>query len=117
MIILVTGSRTFENREFLFNSLDNLVIDVAPDTIEAVIHDNRQGAAKLADAWCLSRGVQPVRCPILFQHIDNAEPRHNHIMMKLGPDLIVAFLDEEKTSDIITIADIYKIEVLELRNL
>jgi hypothetical protein len=112
MIILVTGGRAFNDREFVFASLDNLAEDVAPETIEAVIHGNAQGADKLADAWCLSRGVQPIRCPALFQKIPDAAKYRNRIMARLKPDLVVAFPGKSGTFDMIGVARRNKIEVV-----
>jgi hypothetical protein len=113
MIILVTGDRSFNKREFIFATLDNLVEE---DDIEAVIHGNAQGAERLADAWCLSRGVQPIRCPALFQKIPDAGRHRNQIMISLDPDLVVAFIDkvsnEDNTFDIIEKAHQNDIEVV-----
>lgn len=113
MIILVTSGRAFDDRERVFASLDDLSEDIKPDTIEAVIHGNTQGAPKIADAWCLSRGVQPVRCPALFQKIPDAEHYRNVIMAKLLPDLVVAFPGEDGTFDMIEVARENNIEVIQ----
>jgi hypothetical protein len=102
MIILVTGGRAFNDWEFIFASLDNIAEDIG--TIEAVIHGNTQGVDKLADSWCLSRGVQPIRCPALFQKIPDAAKYRNRIMARLKPDLVVAFPGKSDTFDMIEVA-------------
>ena len=114
MIILVTGGRAFHDREFIFNTLDDLAESIDPDTIEAVIHGNCQGTDRLTDAWCMSRGVQPIRCPAMWNKIPDAGKHRNRIMARLRPDLVLAFPGHNGTRDMIRVARRNKISVEEV---
>lgn len=102
-IVLVTGGRTYSNREFLFNYLDKLH---AIKPISLIVHGGATGADDLAGQWAMSRGV-----PIWMFHITKEDwerygnragkVRNRHMLQTSKPDLIVAFNGGSGTTDMI----------------
>lgn len=107
MKLLVTGGREYDDWPHVRKVLDALH---ARTPITHVIHGacadrfgNMRGADKLADDWAFENGVQPVRCPALWDfHGRAAGPRRNALMLPLKPDYWVSFPGNKGTADMVT---------------
>jgi hypothetical protein len=101
--VLVCGGRDYANEDALAFFMDKLAADAAAagDPITHVIHGAYRGADLLADAWAMAHGIQPVRCPALWErYAKEAGPRRNRAMLALCPDVLVAFPGARGTDDI-----------------
>lgn len=99
MKVLVFGGREFQDRKFLFDTLDALH---KSQPFTHVIHGAYKGADALADEWAMRRGVQPVRCPANWDWFGPpAGPIRNRSMLELNPDYWVAFTGGVGTADMI----------------
>jgi hypothetical protein len=95
--LLVFGGRDFTAWNFLRDYLDAVAKEFE---VTHVIHGDYRGADKLADKWALLRGIQPVRCPALWDaHDRRAGPIRNGRMVELRPDLAVGFVGGDGTAD------------------
>lgn len=111
MKVLVCGGRDFAATAFVFDVLD---AQHAIFHFTHVIHGDARGADTLADAWALSRGVQPVRCPALWKLHGSliAGPKRNEAMAALHPDLVIAFPGGKGTANMLRIAAAQGIKTL-----
>jgi hypothetical protein len=117
MKVLVCGGREYADKEALYKFLDELLSD-EEYMITHVIHGDAPGADKLAHGWAVSKGIQPVRCPALWQVGDTYNPKagleRNQAMLELGPDVVVAFPGNRGTQHMVRIARAKKIPVMEV---
>lgn len=108
MKVLICGGRDYENVEAFAAFMDRLAAQyvAAGDPITHVIHGAYRGADTLADDWAVQHGIQPVRCPALWEKFANtAGPRRNRAMLALNPDVLVAFPGRRGTEDMWEAAD------------
>lgn len=117
MKVLVCGGRDYQNRKYLFDSLDAIHYhEGVNEKISIVIHGANRGADTLADEWALSRGVQPVRCPANWTRYEKAAgPRRNRLMLLLQPDLCIAFDGGDGTTRMVELAHSAGIKIKDLR--
>ncbi|HEY6021727.1 MAG TPA: DUF2493 domain-containing protein [Candidatus Paceibacterota bacterium] len=116
--VIICGSRTFEDEEFLFSKMDeihartpiSLVIEGECDVTEI-------NADKLGRKWAESRGIEVLPFPteVSVKIRRSAGPIRNNKMLREGhPDLVVAFIDQmlstsRGTSHMISIAERAKV--------
>lgn len=95
MRLLVFGSRTFGDREFLFNTLNEFYDAVeVPPTV--VIEGEAPGADTLGRLWAESHDIEVVKYPADWaQHGRAAGPIRNRQMLVDGkPDYGIGFIDK-----------------------
>lgn len=90
LTVLVTGSRDWVSEDVIHSWLD--LID-RESRIDLLIHgDCPTGADHMADEWCRSRGVDADRHPADWEKYGKrAGFLRNDQMVKLGPDVVLAF--------------------------
>lgn len=93
-VIAVTGGRDYNERATVYSELDMYREQFG---FMVVIHGHARGLDTLADDWCLERGVQPARCPALWEYwqkrgrVKVAGAKRNKAMALLEPDRLLAF--------------------------
>jgi hypothetical protein len=113
--LLVCGGRDYDDKEFLFEFLDSVSFDIGdtPRKITHLIHGNARGADAFAHGWAVTRGVQPVMVPALWDlHGPSAGAMRNIAMLALGPDLVVAFPGGKGTAHMVRIAERAQVKVI-----
>ena len=97
MIVLVTGGRDYSDVKKLRAALDKLN---SLHPFELLVHGCATGADTLAARWAMSRGIHPVGVPALWDFYGKgAGHLRNLAMLKLEPDLVIAFPGGEGTAD------------------
>ena len=98
MRVLITGSRNWKNREFLYEVLDQLELD----DIEVLIEGEATGADTMARQWAESRyiGNRVLKFPANWDTYGRAAgPIRNKQMLVEGkPTLCIAFSEDLTTS-------------------
>jgi len=115
MRILVTGGRSYADRDAVWSALDRVH---AKRGLTCVIHGAATGADEHARAWCIARRipmeVYPANWrPVVGGGIDrSAGPRRNADMLERGrPDGVVAFPGGTGTADMVRRAEAAGIKV------
>jgi len=99
MIVLVCGGRDFQGRNFAWNQLDDVH---ALEHIQLLVHGAASGADSIGAQWADRHGVQQVACPANWGYYDQAAgPVRNKAMLKLRPQLVIAFLGGNGTADMV----------------
>ena len=89
VIIAVTGGRYYTDSECVYRILDAYHKD---KTIHEIFSGGASGADYLAEQWALERSVPVRRFDADWKtHGRAAGPIRNRMMMKAGPDLLIAF--------------------------
>lgn len=109
MRLLVCGGRDYQDRQFVFDSLDKIL---AKRVVTLVIHGACQGrdgklrgADRWADEWAEERLIERLPCPADWgQHGLKAGPLRNAHMLTLQPDGVVAFPGGRGTDGMATLA-------------
>lgn len=113
MILIVAGSRTFENDDVVFGCLDRLSAD-----IDMIIHGGcPTGPDAIADAWAWRCEHEVKRFPADWKkHGRAAGPIRNREMAKFGTHLL-AFWDGNSpgTKSMIDIAEEYDVQTIIVR--
>lgn len=93
MRLLVFGTRTFSNREALYQILDEYDKD---QRISLVIEGEAPGADSLGRDWAISRGIEVAKFPAAWDiHGRAAGPIRNRQMVVEGkPDNAIGFVDK-----------------------
>lgn len=120
MRVLVCGGRDYNDRERVYNVLDQITLHQGlgpnPDPVKQIIHGGASGADYLADCWAKSRGVE-VRCfPAKWRTYGKpAGPIRNQQMLDEGkPDLVVAFPGHRGTPNMVARAKKAGVKVIEV---
>ena len=112
MKVVVTGGRSYANRELVYDVLDRL------HGVVFLIHGGAPGADRLASDWADSRGVINVsfnvRPNAWTRFGRRAGPLRNEQMMVLKPDLVIAFPGGKGTRNCILQARRRNIQVVEI---
>jgi hypothetical protein len=112
MIVLVCGGRDYLNAKRIYDILDSLI------NVELIIHGGANGADFCAGEWAKSKDIHcseiraiwyPARGGVLDR---GAGPKRNRIMIKLKPDLVVAFPGGRGTEDMVRVAEENNVRVL-----
>jgi hypothetical protein len=103
-VIVVSGGRNYEDRDFLFAALDHAH---AKKPISLLIQGGcKSGADLLAKRWCLDRGVHCAQIDALWDFFGNsAGPKRNRAMFLLKPDGLIAFDGGNGTADAVACAE------------
>lgn len=98
MIILVCGGRNYLDYEAVKRALDMLRERYA---VEMVIHGDARGADHLARGWAHQNGVHCAAVPALWGPLGRkaAGTERNRAMLRLRPDMVVAFPGQSGTRD------------------
>lgn len=91
MKVIIAGSRTFSDYEFLKTSLDSILTgsDIT------VISGAAEGADKLGERYAAERGFDVVQVPADWKKLGRAAgPKRNAQMAEMG-DTLIAFWDGE----------------------
>lgn len=94
MRLLVCGSRTFNDRDFVWSVLDRLLRDEG--NIEIVINGGAQGADSLGFQWALVNHLPALTVPANWEEYGKAAGpiRNEAMLVNYEPDLVVAFTDK-----------------------
>lgn len=95
--ILVCGGRDFDDRDRISRILTE---HVGPADI--IISGNADGADAIAASWARQHGIDLCICPANWAHHGlSAGPIRNAAMIKLQPDLVIAFPGGKGTQDML----------------
>lgn len=116
MRVLVCGGRDYTQRDCVFRVLDALAL---VESVEEVIHGAARGADSLAGKWAQARGVKETPVPANWYpqpgKLDRgAGFKRNRAMLKLRPDLVVAFPGGNGTADMVQTSRDAGIRVMEV---
>lgn len=117
MIVLVCGGRDFGDRQFVYDTLDELD---QREEITCIVHGGATGADAHADGWAMSRGRVATRYPVQDwewrSHGKRAGAMRNQRMLDEGkPDMVVAFPGGRGTADMVRRAKRAGVSVVEPR--
>lgn len=103
-VILVSGGRDYEDREFVFASLDHAH---AKTPIVMIVQGGcKTGADRLAKLWAISRRVHCAQVDALWDEFGHsAGPKRNRAMFYLCPDGMIAFPGGDGTADAVRAAN------------
>jgi hypothetical protein len=109
--VLVCGGRNFNDREFVFQTLDDIAREA--DGIVEVIEGGAMGADYLGGLWAAIRKTKRTTVPADWRkHGRAAGPIRNSEMLALKPDLVIAFPGGKGTQDMIGKAERAGVRVL-----
>lgn len=114
MIVLVTGGRNYNDVARV-----NAVLEAVHKEhhIQILVHGCATGADTLAAIWAMKRGIHPAGVPALWDFYEKlAGSIRNGAMMRLKPDLVVAFPGGTGTANMIGQARQAGIRVMEVNN-
>ncbi len=112
MLVLITGGRTFSDRELLFEALDRLHLTHG---FTSVLHGGASGVDALAGEWAKERGIHVTACHADWKkHGRAAGPIRNQAMLEKQPKLVVAFPGGKGTADMVRRAREAGIEVVDV---
>jgi hypothetical protein len=119
MKFLVCGGREYGDDVFLFTYLDEVRKRLETDKVKLthVIHGDARGADRLAQAWAVTRAVQPVRVPALWEMLGpKAGAFRNANMLALldQNDFVIAFPGGAGTAHMVSIAMRAKVTVIQV---
>ena len=110
--ILVCGGIDFKDKHCVFETLSALDTLHFPHKFH-VIHGDATGADSFANEWAESNGCTVVPCPADW---DTHGPIHNKQMLKLKPDIVVAFPGGKGTEHMVKIAKEAGVAVIRITN-
>lgn len=110
MKIIIAGSRSFSDKEFLFKSLDKISENIA---ITEVVSGTARGADKLGEEWGKSRGITVKQFPADWNYYGKRAGYVRNEEMAKYADGLVAFWDKQSkgTKHMIDLATKYNISV------
>ena len=93
--IMVTGSRDWPDKQYVWRILDDIVArerSKDPDTFFVLLHGSARGAGEFASAWANRRGISERRVPAKWRELGRtAGLIRNRQMVEQGPDIVCAF--------------------------
>jgi hypothetical protein len=105
-LVLVTGSRELESMDIV----DSALSAIRPSFL---IHGDATGADSLVQSWGWQHKTHVAAVPALWAHYgDPAGPIRNSEMLKLRPELLVAFPGGSGTKDMVSKAKARGVPVL-----
>jgi hypothetical protein len=106
--VLVCGGRDFTG------DVSHILDDVnARHGIDLIIHGGAKGADSLAEQWAFRREIDCLRVPAKWKrHGKAAGPMRNTEMLKLKPNLVVAFPGGKGTENMVKQAKVAGISVI-----
>lgn len=117
MKVVVTGGRDFDDRPVVFRTLWTLHQERGPFTLLA--HGMARGADTLAGEWAHAAGVRVAEfkpLPIEYAKYRQGAPlvRNTRMLVKVQPDLVIAFPGHNGTADCVKKARAMGVEVIEI---
>lgn len=110
--VLVCGGRKYDNYELVEQTLDPLVAQ-----IDLIIEGGAAGADELANRWAIRNDIPRLTVPAEWTKYGRAAGAiRNVAMLKLGPDLVIAFPGGKGTAHMVKIAKEEEIEVKEIQD-
>lgn len=115
VVIAVTGGRDYLERHTVLSEMDRHHQQLR---FRVVVHGDASGLDALVDAWCLLRGVQPARCPALWEYwrrqgtVKVAGHKRNAAMTLLHPERLLAFPGGNGTQGMVDACTALGIEVI-----
>lgn len=93
--IMVTGSRDWLDKQYVWHILDGIVAREKakdPDAFFRLLHGGARGADEFAGAWANRRGITEEVIHAKWRTIGrNAGLIRNRQLIEMGPDIVVAF--------------------------
>lgn len=93
--IMVTGSRDWPDKQYVWRILDDIVARERrrdPDTFFVLMHGSARGADEFASAWANRRGISERRVPAKWRTLGRAAGLiRNRQMLEQNPDIVCAF--------------------------
>jgi hypothetical protein len=87
--VIVCGGRDFSDKHFLFSKLDEFHQN---NNITTIIEGGANGADFLAKCWANTNGIECITVQADWKtHGKAAGPIRNSEMLKLNPDVVIAF--------------------------
>jgi YspA, cpYpsA-related SLOG family len=98
--IIIAGSRTITDKEFVFKELDRMLLPILNE-IECVISGLAKGIDTLGKEWGIERGVKVVEFPAKWKELGRkAGPVRNEQMLVEGKaNYVIAFQDCRENPD------------------
>lgn len=97
--ILVCGGRDFNDKKFVDKTLDEIMNS---NDISKIIQGEASGADKLAKLYALEKGIPLVSLAADWNKFGKAAgPLRNDEMLKLNPNLVIAFPGGKGTKDMV----------------
>lgn len=114
MRVLVCGGRTFNNRDFVYSTLDTLH---KKERITIIIQGGATGADTLAKLWAITRKIPYIEFSANWKAYGlSAGNIRNALMLTDGlPDKVVAFHGGSGTDNMVKLARANGTTVLDLR--
>jgi hypothetical protein len=110
MIVLVTGGRDYRDAKTVSEVLTRVHKE---HHIQLLVHGCATGLDTLAALWASARGIQPAGCPALWDFYGKmAGSVRNGAMMRLKPELVVAFPGGNGTANMVGQAEQAGIRVI-----
>ena len=106
--VLVCGGRNFTGD--VTHALDSVN---ARQGVDLIIHGGAKGADSLAEQWAFRHEIDCLRVPAKWKlHGKAAGPMRNTEMLKLKPDLVVAFSGGRGTDNMVRQAKVAGVKVI-----
>lgn len=111
MRVLVTGGRTFKDREWLHAGLD--LLNQLSGGITEIIEGGATGADNRAQEWAYRREIRCTTCPAQWEkHGKSAGYIRNKEMADLRPDIVLATPGGKGTENMVKVAKAAGIKVV-----
>lgn len=118
MRVLVTGGRTFHDREWLWAGLDLIHKHPQMGPITEIIEGGAPGADCRAGEWAYSREIKCTVMPAQWEkHGRSAGYIRNSEMAKLMPDVVLACPGGKGTANMVEVAQAHKLKVIRLEKM
>ena len=115
MKAIVCGGRNFNDRDFLFATLDKIDNELPRPGIHCIISGCAPGADTLALEWSRKWDLVCGFFPADWKrHGRAAGPIRNQKMLNAGPDLVIAFPGGAGTADMVNRARAAGVRVIEI---
>lgn len=102
LVVLVCGGRDFDDARTVCNALAKLH---AKHGVSIVIHGGCRGVDTVAGVWAEGQGINVAKVPALWRrHGKAAGPMRNAMMLRLRPDVVVAFPGGRGTANMVHLA-------------
>lgn len=118
MRVLVTGGRTFTDRDWLWAGLDFLHTHPQLGPITEIIEGGQTGADVRAGEWAYHREIRCTVVPAQWERYSrSAGPIRNDEMAAMRPDVVLACPGGNGTANMIETAERYGLKVIRLEKL
>jgi hypothetical protein len=118
MRVLVTGGRTFQDRDWLWAGLDLIHTHPQMGPITEIIEGGATGADNRAQEWAYQREVRCVTVPAQWErHGKSAGYIRNSEMAKMRPDLVLACPGGKGTANMTHVAAASGLKVVRLEKM